>query len=170
MAILGTSNCFLAPLEEYRDRMFSTGPVYLPGVKHIDGYDYSEVIAKARALPELPEAPGDYMLTTGFSASSLISHAAKIKQLVLDGKIKRFFLVGGCDGPSKKWGYYREFVQKLPKDIDRERVFAGKVDAKLANPAFLASAPAEIVEKEREKYRDSVLRAERLARYVEDLT
>jgi hydroxylamine reductase len=116
MAILGTSNCFLAPLEEYRDRMFSTGPVYLPGVKHIDGYDYSEVIAKARALPELPEAPGDYMLTTGFSASSLISHAAKIKQLVLDGKIKRFFLVGGCDGPSKKWSYYREFVEKLPKD------------------------------------------------------
>lgn len=116
MAILGTSNCFLAPLEEYRDRMFSTGPVYLPGVKHIDGYDYSEVIAKARALPELPEAPGDYMLTTGFSASSLISHAAKIKQLVLDGKIKRFFLVGGCDGPSKKWSYYRQFVQKLPKD------------------------------------------------------
>jgi len=63
-----------------------------------------------------------------------------------------------------------KLVQKLQKDIERERVFAGKVDAKLANPAFLASAPAEIVEKEREKYRDSVLRAERLARYVEDLT
>jgi len=25
-------------------------------------------------------------------------------------------LVGGCDGPSRKWDYYREFVQKLPKD------------------------------------------------------
>jgi len=24
--------------------------------------------------------------------------------------------VGGCDGPSRKWDYYREFVQKLPKD------------------------------------------------------
>lgn len=63
-----------------------------------------------------------------------------------------------------------KLVQKLQKDIERERVFAAKVDAKLANPAFLASAPAEIVEKEREKYRDSVLRAERLGRYVEDLT
>jgi hydroxylamine reductase len=116
MAILGTSNCFLIPREEYKDRMFAAGPVYLPGVKHIDGYDYSEVIAKARALPELPYAPGEYVLMTGFSTSVLLGHAAKIKQLVLDGKIKRFFLVGGCDAPLKKSDYYREFVQKLPKD------------------------------------------------------
>jgi hydroxylamine reductase len=116
MAILGTSNCFLPPREEYRDRMFAAGPVYLPGVKHIDGYDYSEVIAKARTLPELPDAPGEYELTTGFSTSVLLGHAAKIKQLVEVGKIKRFFLVGGCDAPLKKSDYYREFVQKLPKD------------------------------------------------------
>jgi len=117
MALLGTSNCFLPPREEYIDRMFSTGPVYLPGVKHIDGYDYSEVIARARELPELPDAPGEYELTTGFSTSVLLSHAAKIKELVEKGKIKRFFLVGGCDAPLKKSDYYRELVQKLPQDV-----------------------------------------------------
>ena len=117
MALLGTPNCFLPPREEYIDRMFSTGPVYLPGVKHIDGYDYSEVIARARELPELPDAPGEYELTTGFSTSVLLSHAAKIKELVEKGKIKRFFLVGGCDAPLKKSDYYREFVQKLPQDV-----------------------------------------------------
>lgn len=117
MALFGTSNCFLPPREEYIDRMFSTGPVYLPGVKHIDGYDYSEVIARARELPELPDAPGEYELTTGFSTSVLLSHAAKIKELVEKGKIKRFFLVGGCDAPLKKSDYYREFVQKLPHDV-----------------------------------------------------
>jgi len=116
MALFGTSNCFLPPREEYIDRMFSTGPVYLPGVKHIDGYDYSELIARARELPELPEAPGEYVLTTGFSTSALLSHAAKIKELVEKGKIKRLFLVGGCDAPLKKSDYYREFVQKLPGD------------------------------------------------------
>lgn len=116
LAILGTSNCFLPPREEYRDRMFAAGPVYLPGVKHIDGYDYSEVIAKAKSLPELPLAPGKHVLTTGFSTSVLLSHAAEIKQLVETGKIKRFFLVGGCDAPLKKSDYYREFVSKLPGD------------------------------------------------------
>jgi hydroxylamine reductase len=117
MALFGTSNCFLPPREEYIDRMFSTGPVYLPGVKHIYGYDYSEVIARARELPELPDALGEYELTTGFSTSVLLSHAAKIKELVEKGKIKRFFLVGGCDAPLKKSDYYREFVQKLPQDV-----------------------------------------------------
>ena len=96
--------------------MFTGGPVYLPGVKHIDGYDYSEVIAKARSLPELADEEGEYMLTTGFSTSVLLRHAEKIKQLVQQGKIKRFFLVGGCDAPLKKSDYYREFVQKLPPE------------------------------------------------------
>jgi len=116
MALLGTSNCFLIPKEEYKDRMFTGGPVHLPGVKHIEGYDYSEVIAMARSLPKLPDAPGEYVLTTGFSTTVLLGHAAKIKQLVEQGKIKRFFLVGGCDAPLQKSDYYREFVQKLPKD------------------------------------------------------
>jgi hydroxylamine reductase len=116
MAILGTSNCFLIPREEYKDRMFAAGPVYIPDVKHIEGYDYSEVIEKARSLPELPDEPGEYELTTGFSLSALLAHADKIKQLVQEGKIKRFFLVGGCDVPTKRSDYYREFVQKLSKN------------------------------------------------------
>jgi len=116
VAVLGTSNCFLLPREEYRDRMFAAGPVYIPGVKHVEGYDYSEVIEKARFLPQLPDQPGSYVLTTGFSASALLAQAAKIKQLVEEGKIRRFFLVGGCDAPLKKSDYYREFVEKLPSD------------------------------------------------------
>ncbi|MCJ7445764.1 MAG: hydroxylamine reductase [Methanotrichaceae archaeon] len=116
MAILGTTNCFLIPREEYKDRMFSTGPVQLPGVQHIDGYDYRIVIDKARSLPELKDDPGEYVLTTGFSTSVILSLRDKIKQLVQAGKIRRFFLVGGCDAPLRKSEYYREFVQKLPQD------------------------------------------------------
>lgn len=116
MAILGTTNCFLIPRDEYKDRMFTTGPVRLPGVPNVEGYDYSEVIAKAKSLPELKDEPGDYELTTGFSTSVILSLKDEIKQLVGEGKIKRFFLVGGCDAPVKKSDYYREFVQKLPKD------------------------------------------------------
>lgn len=116
MAILGTTNCFLPPIADIKDRMFSTGPVRLQGVQNIEGYDYAPVIAKAQSLPELPEKPGDYVLTTGFSASVVLSLADKIKQLVEAGKIRHFFLVGGCDTPLPKSKYYREFVQKLPRD------------------------------------------------------
>jgi len=115
-AILGTSNCVLIPREEYRDRMFTTGPARLPGVQHIAGYDYTPVIEKAKSLPELDEKPGDVVLTTGFSKSVVLSLKDKIKQLVEGGKIRHFFLVGGCDSPLKKARYYREFVQRLPQD------------------------------------------------------
>lgn len=116
VAILGTSNCVLIPREEYRERMFTTGPARLPGVQHIAGYDYTPVIEKARSLPELDERPGDVLLTTGFSRSVVLSLKDKIRHLVEAGKIRHFFLVGGCDSPLRKAEYYREFVQKLPQD------------------------------------------------------
>jgi hydroxylamine reductase len=116
VAILGTSNCVLIPKEDYKDRMFTTGPARLPGVPHIAGYDYTPVIEKAKSLPELDEHAGDFVLTTGFSKSVVLSLKDKIKQLVGAGKIRHFFLVGGCDSPLKKMEYYREFVQRLPQD------------------------------------------------------
>ena len=115
-AILGTSNCVLLPKEEYIDRMFTTGVVGLPGVSHINGYDYTPIIEKAKSLPNLKETKGDVVLTTGFSSSVVLSLKDKIEKLVNDGKISHFFLVGGCDSPVKNMEYYREFVQKLPKD------------------------------------------------------
>jgi hydroxylamine reductase len=126
VAILGTSNCVLIPKEEYRDRMFTTGPARLPGVHHIAGYDYTPVIEKAKSLPELEEKPGDIVLTTGFSKSVVLSLKDKIKQLVEAGKIRHFFLVGGCDSPLKKMEYYREFVQKLPQGTVVLTVGCGK--------------------------------------------
>ncbi len=116
VAILGTSNCVLIPKEDYKDRMFTTGPTRLPSVKHIDGYDYTPVIEKAESLPELDEKPGDFVLTTGFSKSVVLSLKDKIKKLVETGKIRHFFLVGGCDSPHRKAQYYRDFVQQLPQD------------------------------------------------------
>ncbi len=116
VAILGTSNCVLLPREEYKERMFTTGPARLPGVQHIEGYDYTPVIEKAKTLPSLDESAGDIVLTTGFSKSVILSLAEKIKQLVERGKIRHFFLVGGCDSPLKRANYYREFVQKLSQD------------------------------------------------------
>ncbi len=113
--ILGTSNCVLLPDPAYKDRMFTTGIAGLPGVKHIDGYDYAQVIEMAKTMPQLSQEE-ERFITTGFGKSSVISLAGKIKELVEAGKIRYFFLVGGCDTPFKMSSYYREFVEKLPKE------------------------------------------------------
>lgn len=116
VAILVTTNCVLLPKDEYKDRIFTTGPTGLPGIPHIDGYDYTAVIEKAKSLPELPDEQGETVLTTGFSTGVVLSIADKVIDAVKAGKIKHFFLVGGCDAPGPKGNYYREFVEKLPQD------------------------------------------------------
>ncbi|OQX83921.1 MAG: hydroxylamine reductase [Candidatus Omnitrophica bacterium 4484_49] len=115
-AILGTSNCVLLPKDEYKDRMFTMGVTGLPGVKHIQGYDFSPILERLKELPELEEQPGEIKLKTGFGKSTILSLADKIKELVEKGKIKHFFLVGGCDSPTNRNNYYREFVKQLPPD------------------------------------------------------
>jgi len=115
-AIVGTSNCVLVPRDGYADRMFTAGPARLPGVQHIPGHDFAPVIEKAKSLPALGEEPGRVVLTTGFSRSVVLSLADRIKALVEAGKIRRFFLVGGCDAPLRRSQYYREFVERLPGD------------------------------------------------------
>jgi hydroxylamine reductase len=115
-AILGTSNCVLLPLDDYKDRIFTSGVAQLPGVQHIEDYDFSPVIEKAKSLPELEDEPRDTVLTTGFGLSTVLSLAGKIKELVEAGKIRHFFVVGGCDSPKPQAKYYTEFVEKLPQD------------------------------------------------------
>lgn len=114
--IVGSSNCVLLPKDEYKERMFTCGVAGLPGVKHIDGYDFSEVIEMAKNMPELEEKEGETVLTTGFSLSTISGVKDKIKELVENGKIRRFFVVGGCDAPTRKNEYYRKFVELLPRD------------------------------------------------------
>lgn len=116
MAILATTNCALIPTEAYRDRMFTTGPVRLPGVKHISGYDFAELIKKAEELPEVKEEEGKVTLWTGFSRSAILRNAKRVKELMDEGKIRRIFLIGGCDSPLKEMEYFRELALKLPKD------------------------------------------------------
>ena len=115
-AILGTTNCVLQPTPEYRNRMFTTGIAHLEGVKHIDGYDFSELIELALKQPDMEEREPEYTITTGFHSSHILALKDKIKELVEAGKIRHFFLVGGCDTPNVKMHYYTEFVKNLPKD------------------------------------------------------
>lgn len=114
-AILGTTNCVLIPRESYRDRMFTCGVANLTGVTHIEGRDFTPVIERALALPPLTENPGP-ILTTGFHHQAVLSMADQIISAVKAGKIRHFFLVGGCDGTRASRTYYTEFVQKLPSD------------------------------------------------------
>jgi len=115
-AILATTNCVLIPPSgSYLDRLFTTGVTGVPGAKHVKRDDFSAVIKMAKELPVLPEAPGKKILT-GFHHTAILGLADKIVALVKTGKIKRFFLIGGCDGAKPGRNYYTEFAEMVPKD------------------------------------------------------
>ena len=121
--ILFTTNCLMPPRESYRDRVFTTGLVSFPGVAHIGAdRDFGPVIAKALELGGYPEDKafrginGGESVTTGFGHGAILAAAPKIVEAVKAGAIRRFFLVGGCDGARPGRNYYTDFVKALPQD------------------------------------------------------
>jgi hydroxylamine reductase len=114
-AIIFNTNCIQRPAEAYKDRLFTWGQVGWPGIKHIPGWDFSEVINKALECPDLPDAPGKEILT-GFGHNAVLGVADKVIEAVKAGAVKHFFLIGGCDGAKTGRNYYTEFAEKVPKD------------------------------------------------------
>ncbi len=114
--VLATSNCVLIPRDTYRDRLFTIGITAVDGVQHIESRkDMSAIINKAKEIGDLPDAPGK-PLVTGFHHDVVLSLAPKIIEAVKAGKIKRFFLIGGCDGAKAGRNYYTELAEKVPDD------------------------------------------------------
>ncbi|MDR3722941.1 MAG: hydroxylamine reductase [Terracidiphilus sp.] len=115
-AILMTSNCIQQPKESYKARIFTVNAVQWPGVQHIDGTDFSSVIATALSAPGFEEdGPAD-AITVGFGHAAVLSHAGTVIDAVKSGALRRFFLIGGCDGARSGRNYYTELAQKVPQD------------------------------------------------------
>lgn len=115
-AILVTTNCVLIPPKDtYLDRLFTIGITGVPGSQRVEKRDFSTLIRKAKSLPTLPEAAGKKIMT-GFHHTAVLGLADKIIAAVKSGKIKHFYLIGGCDGAKTGRNYYTEFAESVPKD------------------------------------------------------
>lgn len=121
--ILFTTNCIVPPRKSstYTDRVYTTGASGFDGFKHIgdrkEGQpkDFSAMIehAKKCAAPKEIET-GE--IVGGFAHNQVIALADKVVEAVESGAIRKFFVMGGCDGRMNGRNYYTEFAQKLPGD------------------------------------------------------
>lgn len=114
-AILGTTNCLMPIKGTYFDRFFSNDIAGLEGVRKIENDDFTPLIEKALSLPDA-HIESDKTLTTGFHHDSVLGIAPEIIDAVKTGKIKRFFVIAGCDAPGKGGEYYRELALSLPEN------------------------------------------------------
>ncbi len=115
-SIVMTTNCLMPPRDSYKDNLFTVGPVGWPGVTHIKDRDFSPAIERALELPGFPEDREGKTVGGCLAHKSVLSVADKVGEAVKSGKIRHFFLVGGCDGARPGRNYYTEFVEKAPKD------------------------------------------------------
>lgn len=119
--ILMTTNCLMRPRESYKDRIYSTNVVGWEGVKYIpkktDGTkDFSEIIRHSLELGGFTQDVEPHEILVGFGHHATLSYADKIVQAVESGKLRHFFLIGGCDGVRPGRNYYTDFAQLVPKD------------------------------------------------------
>jgi hydroxylamine reductase len=115
-AILMTTNCLQKPKDSYSQRLFTTGPTAWSGIRHLTGHNFGPVIEAALRAPGFAEdAPAKYALT-GFARNAVLSRAGQIIAAVKEGKIRRFFLIGGCDGAKPGRNYYTELAKAVPDD------------------------------------------------------
>ncbi|MEJ2695915.1 MAG: hydroxylamine reductase [Candidatus Sulfobium sp.] len=115
-AIIMTTNCLQRPLDSYADNIFSCGLVGWPGMRHIPDGDFAPAVEKALAMTGFAEDVARGEVMTGFARNAVLGIADKVIDAVKNGKIRHFFLVGGCDGAKPGRNYYTRFVEKAPRD------------------------------------------------------
>ena len=120
--MLFTSNCLVPPTKvEYKDRLFTTGAVGFESVPHIPDRleggqkDFSAVIEMAKKC-DPPNEIETGQITGGFAHNQVLALAEKVIEAVKSGAIKRFIVMGGCDGRHKSRSYYTEVAKALPED------------------------------------------------------
>jgi len=139
--IVMTSNCLIEPQPAYRNRIFTTGPVGWPGVRHIANGDYSMVVQAARALPGFPESAPEKSILVGFGKDAVLGVADKVIDAVKSGAVKHFFLIGGCDGAAPGRNYYTDFAEKAPQDTILLTLGCGKFRFNMEDHGTIGGLP-----------------------------
>ncbi len=121
--ILMTTNC-IVPLRKdnsYLDRFYTTAMAGYPGATHIadrvDGgaKDFSAIIEQAKSCAA-PEEIETGAIVGGFAHNQVLALADKVVEAVKSGAVKRFVVMGGCDGRNKGRSYFTEVAENLPED------------------------------------------------------
>lgn len=115
-AILMTTNCIQRPRLGYENRIFTSGQVAWPGVKHISDRDFTPVIEAALAADGYAEDGADKSILVGFGHNTVLGVAPAVIDAVKGGAIRHFFLIGGCDGVKPGRNYYTELAESVPND------------------------------------------------------
>ena len=125
-SILMTTNCIQRPRQSYQSRIFTCGLVQWPGVAHISDRNFAPVIEAALAADGFAADEPEKFITVGFGRNAVLNVAGAVIDAVKAGKIRRFFLIGGCDGAKPGRDYYTDLATNVPDDCVIMTLACGK--------------------------------------------
>lgn len=120
-AILMTSGPMMKPESSYQDYIFTTGPVYFPGVKRIEAdergwKDFLPLIKAATDSPGFFRSKSSDRLTVGYNSNAVIGLFDQFRKALQQKQFRGFYLIAGSDGPSEDRNIYADLVAKIPND------------------------------------------------------
>lgn len=115
--ILATTNCVVIPRPEntYGGRLHTSRMVSVPGGARVKGNDFSPLIRQAQEIGPL-KATETRKTMTGFHYTAILDLADAVVAAVKEGRIRHFFVIGGCDGFETSRGYFSDFARNTPAD------------------------------------------------------
>jgi hydroxylamine reductase len=115
-AILMTTNCIQMPKGSYSARLFTCGLVAWPGIRHLENRDFAPVLEAARQAPGFPETAPEKTILVGFGHHAVLGVAPQVIEAIRSKALRRFFLIGGCDGAKSGRDYFTQFAEAVPQD------------------------------------------------------
>lgn len=115
-AVVMTGGCLVPPLASYRERLFTVGATRHAELRHLRNGDFSPAITAALAQPGFTDTQLGASHRVGFGHRATLGVVDLMAAAVREGTIKRFVLIGGCDGPTAGRDYYSELAAALPRD------------------------------------------------------
>ena len=115
--ILATTNCVLIPraTDPYLGRLWTIRETGIPGAQRLEGRDYQPLIDQALEIGNLD--PTEITTrATGHHYTNVLANAGAVVNAVKAGDIRRFFVIGGCDGAEAGRNYFSDFAHGAPQD------------------------------------------------------
>jgi hydroxylamine reductase len=115
------TNCIVPPekskkVANYIDRLYTYKIVGVEGAKKIENDNFDPLIDHTLELPDVTGFNSDETLVTGHHYKTILTLAPQILDAIKSGKIKRFWVIAGCDAPGHGRDYFRELAEKVPQD------------------------------------------------------
>jgi hydroxylamine reductase len=117
--ILVSTNSIQQQKKDYKDKIYTTGMVGWPEIKHIadrkpeQAKDFSEIIEQAKTC-EAPTLLTAGKVTVGYAHHALAELLPAITEAINKGDIQRIIVLAGCDGRHKERRYYTQMAEALP--------------------------------------------------------